>query len=286
MIFSASRRTDLPAFFPDFLEGRIARSRKLEALVFWTKDVRNLVRRPELAAVVERIPCLVQFTATGLAGSTWEPGTPQLAEQLPEIGELGRRLPRGAIVWRFDPIMPAAVDGADQKAINRLLDRFRRLRDVLAKSLAGLDGVTVSFPDPYRKAATRAAAAGLAWPVFSLEGKRRIIEAMVGEFSAAGAAPIRFCCEPELAGLPGTAAAACVDGPLLERLYGQPFSGLPRDAGQRPGCNCVKSTDIGSYGMPCGHGCLYCYANAAPAVPGRAVRETRGDGHACSASGA
>jgi hypothetical protein len=281
MIYSASRRTDLPAFFPDYLEDRIARSRKLEAMVFWTKDVRNLARRPKLAAAMERIPCLVQFTATGLAGSAWEPGTPPLKEQLTEIAELGRRLPQGAVVWRFDPIMPAAGDDLAEKAINRLLDRFRRLLAILAKSLGGLEGVTVSFPDPYRMAAARAIASGLTWPVFSGESKLHILEALVGEFSigaggGAAAFPVRLCCEPELAGFPGTAADACVDGVLLERLYGLPLSRTPRDPGQRRACNCVKSTDIGSYGMPCGHGCLYCYANAAPAPADRAAKEAKG----------
>jgi DNA repair photolyase len=46
-------------------------------------------------------------------------------------------------------------------------------------------------------------------------------------------------------------------------LFGGELS-LRRDTGQRvrAGCECRVAVDIGSYHLhPCGHGCLYCYAN-------------------------
>ena len=42
MIYSASRRTDLPAFYPDFLVGKIQRSRKLDGVVYWTNGYQEL----------------------------------------------------------------------------------------------------------------------------------------------------------------------------------------------------------------------------------------------------
>ncbi|MDR2391325.1 MAG: DUF1848 domain-containing protein [Planctomycetota bacterium] len=283
MIYSASRRTDIPTFFPDYAAARISRARKLEAVVFWTKDIRNLVRHSALSSAVSRFPAIVQFTVTGLAGTSWEPGTPPLAAQTEELAELGRRLPRGAVVWRFDPVLPEHTDGEkkEKQQIVAILDRFRRIREILTKQIGELGKIIVSFPDPYRKALVRVAEAGLVWPYFSIEEKKWIATALVEECADSKTdgmfrSRIRFCCEPELLNIPGTGPAACVDGALIEKLYGLPLSGLPKDPGQRMSCRCAKSTDIGTYTQSCGHGCLYCYASAMP-FRGRIARETEGE---------
>ena len=250
MIYSASRRTDMPAFFPDDLVARVRRSRRLEAIVMWTKDIRNLAAHRGLAWVVAAVPTVVQFTVTGLAGTEWEPRVPSLASQLSELERVAAVLPAGAIQWRFDPIIPSPD----------LAERFARVKANLESAVGRLDRVTVSFPDPYRQAVDRAAAAGLVWPRLSLGEKKDVLAMMTAAFPGVEA-PIRLCCEPALLDAPGVAMARCVDGELFEELYGLPLGGLEKDAGQRKACGCVKSTDIGSYAMRCPHRCLYCYAN-------------------------
>ncbi|MCL2000454.1 MAG: DUF1848 domain-containing protein [Planctomycetes bacterium] len=265
MIYSASRRTDMTAFFPDAVAERVTRSKRVEAITLWTKDIRNLVRHPGLAGVMTKIPAVGQFSVTGLAGTAWEPGTPTLAEQAVELAELTGRLPRGAIRWRFDPILPAPGD-----SVYKVIARFNRVKEELEAIAGRLDEVAVSFPDPYPRAVVRVDRAGLVWPVFSPAVKRRIVEAVAAAFipgkSGGEFRPVKLCCEPKLLELPSTEQARCIDGGLFERLYGLPLSGLGKDAGQRRDCGCVKSTDIGTYDMLCGHGCLYCYAN--PGKPG------------------
>lgn len=255
MIYSASRRTDMPAFHPDAIVQRVRRSRKLEGLVLWTKDIRNLAFHPDLSRVIAGVPTVVQYTVTGLAGTAWEPGTAPLENQLSALKEVAHALPNGAICWRFDPIMPGAG----------LAERFRTIKAGLESVLGTLDHVTVSFPDPYRKAVSRSLAAGLEWPVVNPEEKRRILAMMVDAFTHGGDAsdspPVRLCCEPELLAVPGVGMAKCIDGDLFRCLYGLPLGDLPKDGGQRKHCGCSQSTDIGSYDMRCGHGCRYCYAN-------------------------
>lgn len=251
MIYSVSRRTDMPAFYPDLIVDRVRRSRKLEAIVFWTKDIRNFLRHRGLSETVSRVPSVVQYTVTGLAGTEWEPAAPPLREQRAELSELRKRLPAGAILWRFDPVV--ALPGED------VMERFRRVKGEMEESLGDVGGVTASFPDPYGHAVRRVEGKGISWPRASLSEKVRIVEEMVACFSGVG--KVRLCCEPELLRVSGTVMARCVDGGLFERLYGLSFGGLEKDKGQRAACGCVQSTDIGSYALRCGHGCLYCYAS-------------------------
>lgn len=250
MLYSASRRTDMPAFHPDAIVDKVGRSRRLEGLVLWTKDIRNTVRHPGLRRVLLSVPTVVQYTVTGLAGTAWEPGVPPLDSQLDALAELGALLPRGAVRWRFDPVMP----GPD------LRDRFVAVKSSLESALGPVRTVTVSFPDPYRHAVSRSEREGLSWPRIGGEEKRRIVRELAACFDAPADVPVRLCCEPELLRLPGVGMARCVDGGLFARLYGLPLAELPKDGGQRVACGCAKSTDIGSYAMPCGHGCRYCYA--------------------------
>jgi len=252
MIYSASRRTDLVAFYPDFIVEKVRRSRKLEAIVFWTKDPRNLVTHPDLRAVLADYPAIVQFTLTGLGGTDWEPRVPPpytLADTLAQLADI---LPRGAVLWRFDPILLTAD----------LQDRFDAARALLTTALGPLTEVTVSFVDAYRKVIRRLAAEGRALPQSAPHEQREIVRRLVDRSGL----HIRACCEPALVGVPHVLPARCVDGERFDRLYGTSFGRLPKDAAQREACGCVLSTDIGAYTQACAHGCRYCYAQ--PEDPG------------------
>jgi hypothetical protein len=65
--------------------------------------------------------------------------------------------------------------------------------------------------------------------------------------------------------------AHCVDGLLIERLFG-PGDVPYKDKGTRPECGCTESTDIGTYNT-CPHGCVYCYANTNKVAAHRAFEQ-------------
>ncbi|MBN2712205.1 MAG: DUF1848 family protein [Planctomycetes bacterium] len=253
MIYSASRRTDLPRFFADFIVGKVARSRKLEAIVFWTKDPRNFINHEGLAKVIDDYPAIIQLTITGLGGSEWEPDVPHFEDFFESLRLLGKRLPRGAIMWRFDPVI---VD-------NYIYKRYRAVQELLTSALGEVNEVTISFPDPYRKVTKRLRESGLAFPELDKIKEREVTENLLElgcGISGNDNFTIHSCCEPHLLDIPGVVQAKCVDGERFDRLYGTSFGKMDKDGGQRPTCGCVKSTDIGSYEQACMHRCRYCYA--------------------------
>lgn len=247
MIYSASRRTDLPAFYPDYIVDKIQRSRKLDGVVYWTKDLRNFTKHFGLETVLRNFPSVLQYTVTGLAGSVWEPDVPHYSLQGRSLESLNLVLPKGAIRWRFDPII----------ADKTLYNRFRDVLNYFVDSGVELDGVTVSFIDMYKKVNERISRAGVSIPTLSLQQRKEIL----CELHAISGIEIRLCCEADLLDLPFATQSHCIEGALFDKLYGLKLD-LRRDTGQRVECGCSLSTDIGSYDKKCLHNCLYCYASS------------------------
>ena len=67
---------------------------------------------------------------------------------------------------------------------------------------------------------------------------------------------LRLCTQPDLV-QDGVAAARCIDAVRLADLAERPFTAKTK--GNRPGCLCAESRDIGAYDS-CPQGCVYCYA--------------------------
>ncbi|HSA96192.1 MAG TPA: DUF1848 family protein, partial [Acidobacteriota bacterium] len=125
-VISASRRTDLVAFFPTWLAAALRsrqavlvgpRGRAVEVdlspetvhtLVLWSKDFTNLLRNEsglrDLAAAYDQVYC--HFTVTGLGGTSIEPGAPPAAAALAEVRALVAFAgdPR-RVTLRFDPVV-------------------------------------------------------------------------------------------------------------------------------------------------------------------------------------
>ncbi|MFX1447132.1 MAG: DUF1848 family protein, partial [Promethearchaeota archaeon] len=72
------------------------------------------------------------------------------------------------------------------------------------------------------------------------------------------------CCQPDLIEITGIKQAHCIDANKIERLIGEKIQKV-KDTGQRIGCGCSRSKDIGGYSgiFRCKHNCAYCYASPA-----------------------
>ena len=275
MIVSASRRTDLPAFYTPWLYRRLCEgyaltrgpyrphrlsrvplsASVLDGVVFWSKNPAPLLEGPgrDALALLKSwgVPFYVQFTITPY-GPELEPGLPGKGELLRLFRRMAAAWGPGRVVWRYDPVI---VSGAYTAAYHR--ERFAQM----AAELAGAaDECVFSFLDLYPKAKARSA--GLADREVPAAVQRELALSFA-ETAAKTGLRLRSCCEA-LGMLDraqsGIHPGACVDPQRLERLGGFSLR-VHKDAGQRPGCGCAESVDIGMY-TSCTHGCVYCYATA------------------------
>jgi hypothetical protein len=269
VIVSASYRTDIPAFYARWYLARLTagharvanpygggsyevslRPGEVDGFVFWTRNLRPLLG--ELDRVRDVAPFTVQFTATGYPRSL-ESSVIASEDAVDQLRELRRRFGARVAVWRYDPIvMTSEMDAA----------AHRRGFAMLAAALAGtVDEVVLSFANPYRKTRRnldRAAERhGFAWHDPPAEEKRELLARLV-EIAADAGMAATLCTQPDLL-VPGIGEARCIDAGRLSDVANCLVA--VRESGNRPGCRCALSRDIGAYDT-CPHGCVYCYAVA------------------------
>ena len=279
MIISASRRTDIPAFYAEWFMNRIRAGwcevpnpfrpsvatrvslapGDVDVIAFWSKNPAPML--PQLDELDARGFRYYFLYTLNDYPSDIEPGVPPLAERLEAFRPLAARVGPSRVVWRYDPIILSERMGAAWH-----LEAFSRLADALAGRCAR---VIISFLDFYRKTGRRLgrleAAGGdrflrdpFALPEF---------EAFVRDLAVAAARAgirIQSCAEDARLRAAGIEPGKCIDDRLIQNLFGL---SLPegKDPGQRPACGCVRSKDIG---VPdsCPHGCEYCYSTRSAAV--------------------
>jgi hypothetical protein len=275
-VISASRRTDLVAFFPEWLAsamrsgqalvyGPSGRTRTVDlnpdsvhTVVLWSKNFANLTgNRHGLRDLLRNYAQLYfHFTVTGLGGTPLERGAPparealRLLEPLVEIaGHPGR------VSLRFDPVLTWREAGRETTNLNY----FPQLAKEAGR--LGIRDIRFSFAQWYGKSRRRAVRRGFDYVDPPDDEKLR---AARGLADAARDRGLRLysCSQEFLTVVPGVEASACIDGRLLQSLHpGRESVSLAKDRSQRPECRCTESVEIGSYTQACPHGCVYCYAN-------------------------
>jgi hypothetical protein len=225
------------------------RPEDVDGFVFWTRNAGPFLPvLEELSA--EGRPFVVQFTLTGYPRAL-ESAVPATETALAQIRWLAERFGRRAVVWRYDPLLVSEVTPPDWHERN-----FARLVGALKGSV---DEVVLSFVQIYAKTRRNLDAAarrhGFAWQDPPEDEKRALI-ARLARIAAGGGMAASLCAQAAL--LSGLArAAACIDAGRLSDVAGRPITA--RRKGNRPGCDCHESRDIGAYDA-CVQGCVYCYA--------------------------
>jgi hypothetical protein len=276
MIISASRRTDIPAFYATWLINRIRagfcdvpnpfnreqvtrvslRLEDVDVIVFWTRNPRPLFRYlDELDGCGYRY--YFQYTLLNNP-RTIDEHVPPLAAALSTFRELAERIGPERVIWRYDPIVLSDATDAEF---------HRRTYAQIAEMLRGYTlRSVVSLMDVYRKAERRLQESGIRYQTFAeASGPREVLPPQVGELltdlaAMAGANGMEIVsCAEELDLRPyGIRPGKCVDDEYIGRVFGIRVD-TTKDPGQRPACGCVVSKDIGMYDS-CLFGCRYCYA--------------------------
>ncbi len=280
-VVSASRRTDIPAFYMHWFIEQIqkgffdvvnpyrrqmtrvtATPEKVHTIVFWSKNFGPFIQGG-FGKKLKKMGYNLFFNFTINSESPrLEPNVPPLNQRLDQLRALCQDFDSRALNWRFDPI--CFFKTGDEEIQDNLHD-FSKIAGQASR--CGVTRCVTSFMDQYPKVQKRI----MKIPAFSfvdppLETKKEILLALETELAEKNI-DLYTCCEKQVLGtLPGDSRitkSSCIPNDLLVEIFGGNLS-FNVDKGQRvtDGCGCMVSVDIGSYRLhPCHHNCLFCYAN-------------------------
>jgi hypothetical protein len=272
-IISASRRTDIPAFYSRWFMHRIREGYCVVAnpfnhqqkttlilnpettiLVFWTRWVAPLVPFiPELIARGYRF--YVHHTLIDYPDPLQRHRIP-LQKALRGLFRLAEQIHPERIIWRYDPIILTPRCHGEFH-----LQQFRMLAAQLATVTKR---VVISFLDHYRKANRRLMriiqfAPDLQVRTFDRQRDGVWLHQLTHIAQHYGLT-IVSCSEERSLQAFGITPTACIDAALIKQVFHIDITAT-KDPHQRRACLCAPSRDIGRY-TSCLFGCAYCYATS------------------------
>jgi hypothetical protein len=265
-IISASRRTDIPAFYADWFVHRLQAgmvyvrqpySQKMarislapqdvNAIVFWSKNYAPLLKKLE---AIEHTTKNLLFHFTITANRELELNAPGYQDAIGDYRYLVARYTPEQLFWRYDPV--CITDKLSFEAHEERFSQCAELLQGFAKRCI------ISFVHPYKKVLSNMLKYTDHHLVeLSIDQKKEYAERLAQRAASYGIT-LYACCNDYLLS-DHIQKAACIDGQYLSSLFRTPLDTRP--ALLRKECACTKSTDIGAYDT-CAHGCVYCYANS------------------------
>lgn len=264
MILNVGARTDIVNYYGEWLMERfregflytrnpLFRDRvlryelspeKIDAILFCSKNYAPFLE--ELAALEKNYRLYCHYTIT-CYGKDVEPNVPSVDESIRTLLEVERIVGRRRLGWRYDPIL--LTPAYDEK---RHLEAF----EWMAARLSGhVDRCVVGFVVPYAKLARNMPEL---LPMAE-ETKRRLMSG-VARIAERTGLTVQTCAVSGDYSDCGVPSRGCVTLSMLGEANGCVFRDV-RHLGNRRGCACIQSRDVGWYGT-CPNGCRYCYANA------------------------
>jgi DNA repair photolyase len=287
VILSASRATDIPAFYSKWFSNRLRAGymrwtnpfnanqvqhvsfKHTRVIVFWTKNPKPLMAY--LPQIDEAgINYYFQYTLNDYDAEGLEPNVASLPKRIEVFKQLSDLVGPRRVIWRFDPLVLS-----NTISIDVLLKRISQIAFMLQGYTHKL---VISFADidMYKKVRNNLARQPYAYREFSNELMETFAERLM-ELNKEWGLEIATCAELKDLQKYGISRNRCVDDDLLIDLFQEDsalmnFLGYKadlfgdttrpnlKDKGQRKECGCIVSKDIGKYNT-CNHLCAYCYAN-------------------------
>ena len=269
-IISASRRTDIPAFYGKWFMRRIREgwaatynpfSRRIirvsllpsdvAAVVFWSKNFGPfLPHLAELANLGYKLVFL--YTVTGLP-RVFEGRVPDAGAAVASFKAISRMFSSKHIQWRYDPILLTSITDKEYH-LRQFWDLCRCLEGYTTRCYT-------SFVNLYPKVQRRLEALakkGVKMLTVPEADQLELVNRLA-EIAAGHGIELYSCCSDHLVG-GRVKKAHCVDRDLLAGLFGLDAA-LYQIKPTRKQCGCAESVDVGMYDT-CPHACVYCYANA------------------------
>lgn len=296
IIVSASRSTDIPAFYADWFLHRLKAGYSAwtnpfngvksyvaydntRLIVFWSKNPKPLLAEGGCLDYLNEqgINTYIQFTLNDYVAEKLERGVPDLQERIDTFKRLVDRLGFGKVIWRFDPMILTDTIGIDEllsKAQN-IGDQFKGYTEKMVFSYADIR--------TYRKVQSNLEKSGINYREFEVEDMLAIAKGL-SELNHSWGYTLATCGEKVDLEPYGIVHNKCIDDDLMIKYFSEDqklmnFLGVEivkgdlfnpdntiikrkdnKDKGQRQFCGCIVSKDIGEYNT-CPHMCEYCYAN-------------------------
>ncbi|MFW6016004.1 MAG: DUF1848 domain-containing protein [bacterium] len=274
MIISASRRTDIPAFYSEWFMNRIKGGyfykvnpfnkkqvkgislapKDVDVIVFWTKYPKPIL--PHLDELNKRgYNYYFQYTINGYP-EILEPNLPSLNQRIDVFKKLCDETDKKQVVWRYDPIIYSNIT-----PINYHIEKFEEIASEIHKYTSR---VVISFLDIYGKTKIK---------LNKLEKNKNIrvkdivdykdklikISNEIKNIADKYEIEIRSCGETDNPSANIIKPGSCIDKDLINKVFDLNIE-LKKDKNQREQCLCAISEDMGIYDT-CKFACTYCYAD-------------------------
>ncbi len=262
MILNISGRTDIPAFYSDWLFERIQAGfvyvrnpyyptellqidldpRKIDLMVFCTKNPHPMLNRLFLLDPYE----VYYFVSITPYDISIEPNVPPVKQLVKDVYALSKHFGKERVCVRYDPIIVN-----EKYTVEYHIHYFERLMRILENRI---EECVISFVDLYKKTKRNMP------EIQEVKESDRIRIAKA--FSKIGNKyhiRIKTCAESSYEAY-GIAPSGCISRELVERLLKANIKDISHKP-NRPHCGCLPSLDIGAY-HTCLHGCRYCYATS------------------------
>lgn len=278
MIISASRRTDIPAFYSDWFMNQIrqgefirknpmtgelyknsAKRDDVDVIVFWTRNAHQMMKKGHIKELQDMgYNFYFQYTITGYTaksplGLRIDGSSPHPLKAIEYFNELAEAIGPEKVIYRLDPIV--VCDQIGKEEIVRLYDKISsNIHQDCMRSV-------ISFLDVYDNVGKNMESAGFNPVDLLRQDNREQLEYIlqgIKETSSKYGRQVFSCAESINLGEYGILPSKCIDADYIRSVFGVKLS-ASKDPGQRKACGCAKSIDVGQYNT-CVHGCAYCYA--------------------------